>query len=119
MKNETKNLIISLTALFAIITLCACAVILLIKYPTRTRIVQVKAVGKSCLLDPEEYYIYDKNENVMQISFEDFEEIYNAFVEGYLVYISYDDDIWDNAFEIGYEDKIYDIEIYLNLKENE
>lgn len=113
MKNETKNLIISLTALFAMITLCACMVMILLKFPTRTRIIQVKAIGKSSLIYPEEYYLVDKNEHKMQISFEDFKEIYEAFQKGYLVYISYEDDVWDDAIEIGYEDKIYDIEVYL------
>lgn len=112
MKNETKNLLISLTAIFAIIALFISVIIFIVKFPNRTKIIQVKAVGKSSLIYPEEYYLIDKNEHSMQISFEDFKEIMEGFEKGYLVYISYEDDVWDEAITIGYEDKIYDIEVF-------
>ena len=113
MSERTKNLVIGFSVSVSIIAVAITLILILVKYPYETRIIEVKAVGKLSEIYPEqEYMLRDEFGHEMKINYEDFIDIYTGFQNDFEVYVSYQESRWDRAAQIGYDDKVYDVQVF-------
>ena len=120
MSERMKNLVMVFSVSVSIIAVAITMILLLIKYPYETRIIEVKAVGKLSEIYPEqEYMLRDEFGHEMKINYEDFTNIYTGFQNGFEVYVSFQESRWESAVQIGYDDKVYDVQVFWIPKDME